>query len=505
MLMKLPLLSLLIWLPIMGGCLMLLLQRNANPVRLQQFSLLITLICLALCWPLYQQFDQNTYAMQFREIHDWFTAMGLYYELGVDGIALPLVILTCFTTIVILLATWRSINHKMAQYLSALLMLQGMMVGVFCALNAILFYVFWEVTLLPMYLLIGIWGSQARGYAAMKFFLYTFFGSVLMLAAILYLGAQTGHFSIAGYYSLRLDFIPQVLLFLAFLLGFAIKIPMWPVHTWLPHAHTEAPAGGSVILAAIMLKMGGYGLLRFNMPIVPDACQWFAPMMIILSLLAVVYIGLIAIVQTDMKRLIAYSSISHMGFVTLGCFMVYLIYQHSGDMAAGALGIEGAMMVMLSHGLISAAMFIGVGYLYDRLHTRNISDFGGVVNAMPVFSAFYLLFAMANAGLPGTSGFVGEFMVILGSLKAGLWITVCAATTLILGAVYTLWMYKRVIFGKVGNDNVAVLEDIRGTELIAFVLLAVGVIALGVYPKPLIDIFHTSVSHLLSVSLITKL
>jgi len=504
MITELPLLTLLIWTSILGGFFVVWFGTH-HPAQSRTTALCITLFCLLLCVPLYTQFDLSTYSMQFREIVDWLPIVGLQYDLGVDGISMPLVILTCFTTLVIILATWRSIQSLVVQYLAALLILQGLLIGVFCSLNAILFYIFWEGTLIPMYLIIGVWGSSNRSYASIKFFMYTFFGSALMLAAFLYLGFKAGDFSILGFYALPLDLTTQVLLFVALLLGFAIKIPMWPVHTWLPHAHTEAPTGGSVILAAVLLKLGAYGFLRFSLPILPDACYLLSGWMIGLSLIAIVYIALVALVQKDMKRLIAYSSISHMGFVTLGCFMIFPIFHNTNNMVDSALGIEGAIVVMISHAFVSGALFVGVGYIYDRLHTREIGEIRGIVNSMPVFSAFFMLFALSNAGLPGTSGFVGEFMVILGSLKAGFWITVCAATTLILGAAYTLWMYKRVIFGEVGNESIAALEDIRGVELLSFVLLAVPVLVIGLYPAPLIDIFHTTISHLLSVTHLSKL
>ena len=415
-----------------------------------------------------------------------------------------LIVLSIFTNLIVILATWNSIHDRVAQYLSAFLIMQGLLVGVFSAMDAILFYIFWEATLIPMYLIIGIWGSENRVYAAIKFFLYTFLGSVLMLASFLYLGYIAGSFKIETFYAIKLTMTAQTLIFIAFFLGFAIKIPMFPVHTWLPDAHTEAPAGGSVILAAILLKLGAYGFIRFSLPIVPDASNKYAALMVALSLIAVVYIGLVAIIQKDLKRLIAYSSISHMGFVTLGCFAIFAIAHQSGLNSAG-LVLEGAIVVMISHAFVSSALFAGVGFIYDRMHTRRLSDLGGIVNTMPVFASFFMLFAMANAGLPGTSGFVGEFMVILGSIKPGFWVGFWAASTLIIGAAYTLWMYKRVIFGPIANDKVAALKDISGLELSAYVLLALMVIAMGVYPKPMLDYVHQTVSHTLALADKSKL
>lgn len=491
-----PLLSFLIFFPILAAVMILLTNNSAHPLRAKILGLLTLLISLAGCIPLYIHFDFTTYHMQFIEQVAWLPGVGINYQLGLDGISMPFVLLSTFISLVTLLATWQSVQRKVPQYIAALLILQGIMVGVFTATDAILFYIFWEAVLVPMFLLIGIWGSDNRVYAAIKFFLYTFLGSILMLIALLYLGFKAHTFEIAAFYPLKLTVLTQNFVFLAFLFAFAIKVPMWPVHTWLPDAHTEAPAGGSMILAAILLKMGGYGFLRFSLPIVPNASHHFSTLMITLSLIAIVYIALVALVQTDMKKLVAYSSISHMGFVTLGCFMGYRIVDKTGQTAAGMLGFEGAIVVMLSHAFISAALFAGIGYLYDRLHTRNIKDFGGVVNSMPIFASFFLLFLMANAGLPGTSGFVGEFMVILNSLSAGYWIATLAATTLIFGAAYNLWMYKRVIFGKVNSQAIATLQDISGCEVFAYILLAAMVIGIGLYPAPLVKVLHASAEHL---------
>lgn len=498
------LLNLLIWLPIIGGVFVLLTGDDNNPNISRYLTLFTVLLCLSLCIPLFTGFDLQTYNMQFTEEYPWMPSLGINYSLGIDGLSLLLIVLSIFTNLIVVLATWGSITNRVAQYMSAFLIMQGLLVGVFSAMDSILFYIFWEATLIPMYLIIGIWGSENRVYAAIKFFLYTFLGSVLMLASFLYLGYIAGSFKIEAFYAIKLSMAAQTLIFIAFFLGFAIKIPMFPVHTWLPDAHTEAPAGGSVILAAILLKLGAYGFIRFSLPIVPDASNKYAALMVVLSLIAVVYIGLIAIVQKDMKRLIAYSSISHMGFVTLGCFAIFAISNQTGLSSAG-LVLEGAIVVMISHGFVSSAMFAGVGFLYDRMHTRTLSDFGGIVNSMPIFASFFMLFAMANAGLPGTSGFVGEFMVILGSIKAGFWIAFWAASTLIIGAAYTLWMYKRVIFGPIKNPKIESLKDISGFELSAYVLLAMMVLAMGVYPKPMLKYIHQTVSHTLALADISKL
>ena len=482
-----PFLSWAIWLPIAAGVVVLAVGSKRNTEAAEWIALIGAIAGFLIALPLYLHFRFDTSAMQFVEMVPWIRSLNINYHLGVDGISVWFVLLNSFMTILVVIAAWVVVEKKVAQYLAAFLIMSGLINGSFVALDAILFYVFFEATLIPMYLIIGVWGGPNRIYAAMKFFLYTLLGSLLMLAAFIYLYFQAGQsFEILKFHKTMLALQPQLLIFIAFFLSFAVKVPMWPVHTWLPDAHVEAPTGGSVILAAITLKLGAYGFLRFSLPIVPDASHVAAPYVIALSLVAVVYIGLVALVQADMKKLIAYSSIAHMGFVTLGIFIF------------NVLGVEGALVQMISHGFISAAMFLCVGVMYDRVHSRQIADYGGVVNTMPIFASFFMLFAMANAGLPGTSGFVGEFMVILGAIKVNFWYAFLAATTLIFGAAYTLWMYKRVVFGPVANDHVAKLQDIGGREMLFLTVLAVAVLFMGLYPKPFTDVMHTSVTELLN-------
>jgi NADH-quinone oxidoreductase subunit M len=498
------LLSILIWLPIAGGVLTLLVGgRNAQAAR--WVALGTTLLAFALSLPLYTGFDGSTAAFQFVEHREWIPTFHADYKLGVDGIAVPLILLTTFVTIFVVIAAWTAITDRPAQYLAAFLVMEGLMVGVFSAMDALLFYFFWEAMLIPMFLIIGIWGGPRRVYATIKFFLYTFLGSVFMLIALIYMYLKAGDYSIASFQALPLTLNEQILIFLAFLAAFAVKVPMWPVHTWLPDAHVEAPTGGSVVLAAIMLKMGGYGLLRFSLPITPDASRELDWLLIGLSLIAVAYIGFVALVQQDMKKLIAYSSIAHMGFVTLGAFLAYDIVAATGGVQGAAMGLDGAMVQMISHGLISGAMFLCVGVMYDRVHSREISAYGGVINTMPRFAAFMVLFSMANSGLPATSGFVGEFLVILSAFKANFWYAFIAATTLILGAAYTLWLVKRVIFGPVANHHVAELSDLNGREFLMLSVLAVGVLLLGLWPAPLLDVMRGSIHHLVEQMLATKL
>jgi NADH-quinone oxidoreductase subunit M len=489
----------------LGAVAVLFVGGDKNALISRWIALIIALVSLCLCVLMWFAFAKNTGDYQFTEIVPWIAAYGINYALGVDGISMPMVVLTTITTLVVVLASWHSIKKNVAQYLATFLVMQGMMVGVFCATDSILFYVFWEAMLIPIYLNIGIWGGERRVYASVKFFIYTFAGSALMLVAILYLRVHADTFMIRDFYALRLPREVQDFIFVAFLLAFAVKIPMWPVHTWLPDAHTEAPAGGSVVLAALMLKLGVYGFLRFSLPITPDASQALIWLMIILSLIAIVYIGMIAIVQKDMKRLIAYSSIAHMGFAVLGTFMVYIIVEKTGDMQDAYMSLEGAMMQMISHAFSTGALFIGIGVLYDRIHSRMISDYSGLAHKLPYFAVLMMIFALSNVGLPGTSGFVGEFMVILSTFKANFWVTFLAASTLVLGAAYTLWMYKRVFFGKVTSAKIENIEPLHFSELFALSILAAIVIILGFYPMPVLDVFHASVGQLLHESLVSKL
>ncbi len=491
-----PLLSILIWLPIAGAVAVLALgseRAHVGKVVALGTSVLTFLVSI----PLYTQFDATTASMQFVEMVPWIPRFDAFYALGVDGISMPLILLTTFLTPIVVIAGWQVIKLRPAQYFASFLMLEGLMIGVFAATDALLFYVLWEAMLVPMFLIIGIWGGQRRIYATVKFFLYTFLGSVFMLIALIYMYLKAGSYSIADLQNLPLTMNEQVLIFFAFLIAFAVKVPMFPVHTWLPDAHVEAPTGGSVILAAILLKMGGYGFVRFSLPITPDASHSLAWLMIGLSLIAVIYIGFVALVQRDMKKLIAYSSIAHMGFVTLGFFVIFLATANAPTSDGARLALQGGMVQMVSHGLISGALFLCVGVLYDRLHSREISAYGGVVNTMPKFASLMVLFALANAGLPGTSGFVGEFLVIIGSFHASAWLAFFAATTLMLGAAYTLWMVKRVVFGEVANDGVAHLTDVTAREFWMLMVLALAVLLVGLWPAPLVHAMDPTLGQLL--------
>jgi NADH-quinone oxidoreductase subunit M len=490
---SLSFLSAAIWIPILTGAFLLVYGRDRNAGVVRAVALAGALAGLLATLPLYTGFDTASAEMQFVERMPWIERFGIEYHLGVDGISLWFVMLTAFITVVVVIAGWKVIEERVAGYMASFLILSGLMVGVFSALDGLLFYVFFEATLIPMYVIIGIWGGPNRVYAAFKFFLYTLLGSLLTLVAIIYLYMKSGSFSILEWHALPLTMGEQTAIFIAFLLAFAVKVPMWPVHTWLPDAHVEAPTGGSVVLAAIMLKLGAYGFLRLSLPIVPDASHQLSGFMIALSLIAVVYVGLVALVQTDMKKLVAYSSIAHMGFVTLGFFMF------------NQLGVQGAIIQMISHGFISGAMFLCIGVLYDRMHSRRISDYGGVVNTMPRFAALFMLFAMANSGLPATSGFVGEFMVILGAVQYNFWIAAIASTTLIFGAAYSLWMYKRVVFGEIANDEVAQLKDVDSREFWMLALLAVAVLGMGLWPQPFTDVSEASVRALLEHVAVSKI
>jgi NADH-quinone oxidoreductase subunit M len=500
-----PLLSVVIWLPIAGAIAVLLLGSGARAQLGKQVALGVSILTFVASIPLYTRFDTSTAAMQFVEKVPWILRFKAYYALGVDGISMPLVLLTTFLTPLVVIAGWQVIKLRPAQYFASFLLLEGMMIGVFAATDALLFYIFWEAMLVPMFIIIGVWGGERRIYATVKFFLYTFLGSVFMLVALIYMYSKAGEYSIASFQALPLTMHEQVLIFFAFLLAFAVKVPMFPGHTWLPDAHVEAPTGGSVILAAILLKMGGYGFIRFSLPITPDASHSLAWLMIGLSLIAVVYIGFVALVQADMKKLIAYSSIAHMGFVTLGFFVIFLATANAPGTDGARLALQGGMMQMLSHGLISGAMFLCVGVLYDRMHSRQIADYGGVVNTMPKFAALMVLFALANAGLPGTSGFVGEFFVIIGSFHASAWLAFFAATTLVLGAAYTLWMVKRVVFGAVANDHVADLPDVSAREFWMLMVLAVAVLIVGIWPAPIVSAMDPTLGALLDHVVQSKL
>ncbi len=496
------LLSLLIWLPILGAIAVLFAGKNANAAR--WLALAIALVTFVVSIPLWTGFNAALPGMQFVENLAWIPALKANYALGADGISVALIVLTTLTTVLVVIGSWGPIEERVAQYMAAMLALEGLLIGVFAATDALLFYVFFEGMLIPMFIIIGIWGGPRRVYATLKFFIYTFFGSIFMLVGLIYLRMKVGDFALSSFAHAGLGMREQTWLFFAFLLGFAIKVPMWPVHTWLPDAHVEAPTGGSVVLAAIMLKVGGYGFIRFSLPVTPDASQEYAWVVIALSLIAIVYIGYVALVQEDMKKLIAYSSIAHMGFVTLGVFIALaLVRSHNNPMAA-RLGVSGAMVQMISHGFVSGAMFSCIGVMYDRLHTRMIRDYGGIVNVMPWFATFFVLFAMANCGLPGTSGFVGEFMVILAAFQDDFWIALLAAFTLIIGAAYTLWLVKRVIFGKIDNPKVAKMQDLNIREWIVLGTFAAGVLILGIYPKPLVTLMDGAVQQIVQNLMLAK-
>jgi NADH-quinone oxidoreductase subunit M len=497
------LLSVLIWLPIIGGFVVMGLGMRLDAVK--WLSLGISVLTFLLSIPLWTNFQTGIATMQFVEQAPWIATIHAQFHIGVDGISMPLILLTTFTTVLIVISSWINVAKRVAQYFAAFLILEGLMIGVFAALDGVLFYVFWEAMLIPMFIIIGVWGGPRRVYATIKFFLYTFIGSLLMLVALIYMYLRAGSYELTAFQTLPLSLTEQTCIFLAFFAAFAVKVPMWPVHTWLPDAHVEAPTGGSVVLAAIMLKMGGYGFLRFSLPIAPDASRELDWLIIAFSLIAVVYIGFVALVQRDMKKLIAYSSIAHMGFVTLGMFIGYQIVAHTGRTTGVEMGLDGAVIQMLSHGFVSGAMFLCVGVLYDRVHSREISDYGGVINTMPKYAAFMVFFALANAGLPGTSGFVGEFLVILASFKANVWYAFLAGTTLVLGAAYTLWLVKRVIFGEIANDKVAKLKDLTGREFLVLGLLAAAVLLFGIWPAPLMDVMRASTDHLAQQLLISKI
>ncbi len=504
MIYQVPWLSLLIWLPIVGGGILLFSVGESKERLSKWLSLIIAVATFLLTLPLYLTFDESSAALQFVEQEAWFESVNIQYYLGVDGFSLPLIMLTSFISIVAVITGWQSIKHRVAMYMAAFLMMCGLMNGVFASADAILFYVFWEAMLIPMFLVIGIWGGPNRVYATIKFFLYTFLGSVLMLVGLIYLGIEADSFAISAMHHLPIDLDAQQFLFWGFLIAFAVKVPMWPVHTWLPDAHVEAPTGGSVVLAAIMLKMGTYGFIRFSLPVTPDAAAYWAEFMIVLALIAIVYIGFVALAQKDMKKLIAYSSIAHMGFVVLGIFIVFALVQDNKETAA-LMGIQGAMVQMISHGFISGALFLCIGVLYDRMHSRQIEDYGGVATAMPKFAALFMVFAMANAGLPGTSGFVGEFLVILSAFQVNIWYAILAATTLILGAAYTLWMYRRVMFGEPKNKDIASLNDVNSREFLVLIALVVLVLLFGVWPEPLLSLMNASVEQLVECGIRSKL